>query len=106
MYRRSAKYQRLIARLARAKARREALRPSPDKATPLQDLIPELRRVIEVTNYDGGQVTKHTFELYKSDRIDCFNVKVDGKCWKKRIGFSQVLSGLRKAIPRMRSLDD
>ncbi len=106
MYRRSAKYQRLIARLARARAIKEEQRPRLNENSPIQGIIPDLRRVIEVTNYEGGNTSKHIFELYKSDRIDCFNVKVDGVWWKHRIGFSQVLSALRKAIPRMRSVED
>ncbi|SUJ09868.1 hypothetical protein [Shewanella morhuae] len=63
--------------------------------------IPELRRVIEITDYDNGVPTTHTLELYKTNRIDCYRVIVDGKLWKERIGWSNILEGIRKALPRL-----
>ncbi|URQ85561.1 hypothetical protein J8Z28_13520 [Pseudoalteromonas sp. SCSIO 43088] len=48
--------------------------------------IPELRRVIEITDYDKGVATTRRLELYKTNRIDCYRVVVDGKLWKERIG--------------------
>ncbi len=63
--------------------------------------IPELRRVIEITDYDNGAPTTHTLELYKTNRIDCYRVIVDGKLWKERIGWSNILAGIRKALPRL-----
>ena len=67
--------------------------------------IPDLRRVIEITDYDSGEPRVHRLELYKSDRIDCYNVYVDGKLWKKRIGWSNILTGIRKALPRLISIE-
>lgn len=64
--------------------------------------LPELRRKIVITNYDFGEKT-HVMELKRSDRIDCFDVYVDGELWKKRIGFSRILQGLRKAMPRLQA---
>ncbi|HCG5126697.1 TPA: hypothetical protein NJZ01_004596 [Vibrio parahaemolyticus] len=63
--------------------------------------IPELRRIIEITDYDSGEPITHKLELYKTDRIDCYKVLVDGKLWKKRIGWSNILAGIRKALPRL-----
>jgi len=63
--------------------------------------IPELRRVIEITDYDSGEPVTHRLELYKTDRIDCYKVLADGKLWKKRIGWSNILTGIRKALPRL-----
>lgn len=63
--------------------------------------IPELRRVIEIIDYDSGEPITHKLELYKTDRIDCYKVLVDGKLWKKRIGWSNILAGIRKALPRL-----
>ena len=63
--------------------------------------IPDLRRVIEITDYDNGVPTKHTLELYKTNRIDCYRVIVDGKLWKEHIGWSNILAGIRKALPRL-----
>ncbi|WP_212747508.1 hypothetical protein, partial [Pseudoalteromonas ruthenica] len=38
--------------------------------------IPELRRIIEITDYDSGEPITHKLELYKTDRIDCYKVLV------------------------------
>lgn len=104
MYRRSRKYQAQIARLAAARVAKERKRLS--AALPDHPLdLPDLRRVIEITDYDLGTPTTHVIELYRSDRIDCYNVKIDGKPWQVRIGWSRILEGLRKAMPRIRQLD-
>ena len=66
-----------------------------------QQSIPELRRVIEIIDYDSGEPITHKLELYKTDRIDCYKVLVDGKLWKQRIGWSNILAGIRKALPRL-----
>lgn len=63
--------------------------------------IPELRRIIEITDYDSGEPITHKLELYKTDRIDCYKVLVDGKLWKNRIGWSNISAGIRKALPRL-----
>ncbi len=62
--------------------------------------IPKLGRVIEITDFDSGEPIVHKLELYKTDRIDYYDVYVDGAIWKKRIGWSQILAGIRKAMPR------
>ncbi|GAA6203940.1 hypothetical protein [Thalassotalea sp. SU-HH00458] len=67
---------------------------------PPQD-IPKLRRVIEITDYDSGKPITHKLELLKTDRIDCYEVIADGKLWKERIGSSNILAGIRKALPRL-----
>jgi hypothetical protein len=60
--------------------------------------IPKLRRVIEITDFDSAELIVHKLELYKTGRIDCYDVYVDGAIWKKRIGWSQILAGIRKAM--------
>jgi len=100
MFRKSKKYAALCARMRAAK---EALRLAsipPDYPPPL----PNLRRRLIVEDYDTGTIIRHEFLLYKTDRIDCYRVEVDGSPWKPRIGFSAVLAGLRLALPRRRSL--
>ncbi|GGB96936.1 hypothetical protein GCM10011352_23850 [Marinobacterium zhoushanense] len=101
MYQRSRKYQQKITQNAKAKAERERRRIEghhPDYPPEL----PELRRKLVITDYDTGTPVTHQFELYRSNRIDCYNVWVDGRLWKERIGWSKVLEGLRKAMPRAR----
>ena len=55
---------------------------------------------IEITDFDSGEPIVHKLALYKTDRIDCCDVVVDGAIWKKRIGWSQILARIRKAMPR------
>lgn len=66
--------------------------------------LPDLRRKIIIIDYDSGKPVRHVLDLYKSDRIDCFKVFVDGKLWKTRMGYSRILAGIRKAMPRARNM--
>ena len=61
--------------------------------------IPDLRRIVVITDYDTGKQETHKLELYKTDRIDCYKVLVDGRVWKNRIEWSNILVGIRKALP-------
>lgn len=64
--------------------------------------LPELRRRIVITDYDFGEVT-HQVDCYRSSRVDCYRVEVDGKAWKERIGWSNILATVRKGFIRVRS---
>ena len=70
--------------------------PAPDYPRDL----PKLRREIIIIDHDFGE-RMHRMALYKSDRVDCYRVEVVGKPWKDRIGWSQILAGLRKSMPRV-----
>ena len=74
--------------------------PAPDYPAAL----PDLRRRIIIEDFDFGHDV-HVIELFKSDRIDCFRVEVDGKPWKPRIGLSQILAWLRKSMPRVGAME-
>lgn len=99
MYKKSKKYAEMCARMREAKDRKRLASGPP--VYPLD--IPDIRRRIVVEDYDCGRVVRHEFELHKTRRIDCYRVIVDGKEWKKSAGWSAVLAGLRKALPRLRS---
>ena len=62
--------------------------------------LPDLRREIIIIDHDFGE-RMHRLALYKTDRVDCFRVEVDGRPWKNRIGWSAILAGLRKSMPRV-----
>lgn len=94
------KKHKMYANMRAAKERKRLEGPPPERPP----ILPELRRKIIITNYDFGETT-HVFELRKTNRIDCFNVFVDGKLWKQKIGFSNILAGLRKAMPPIKSLE-
>jgi hypothetical protein len=89
-----AQRQKLVAMRRGADAARMAA-PAPDYPVAL----PDLRRRIVIEDFDFGHRV-HVLELHKTDRVDCYRVEVDGKPWKDRIGWSKLLEGLRKSMPR------
>lgn len=93
-------YRKKYEKMRAARTRHRLNSPPPD----YPKILPDRRKKIIITNYDFGEET-HVLELYKSDRIDCYNVYVDGQLWKKRIGMSQILAGIRKAMPRVRRVN-
>ncbi len=93
------KTKRSLATLTKMRAGRDRARmerPAPDYPVEL----PALRRRIVIENFDFGH-TVHVLELHRTNRIDCYRVVADGIEWKKRIGWSQILAGLRKSLPRV-----
>lgn len=64
---------------------------------------PNLRRKIIIIDYDMGKPVVHKIDLYKSDRIDQYIVKVDDKLWKKA-GWAKTLEGIRKSFLRVQSI--
>jgi hypothetical protein len=95
-YRCSIKRRNQLAQMRQAKAIKRETGIAPCHAPEL----PLLRRRIVIQDFDFGEVI-HTLDLYRSDRRDCYTVHVDGKPWKDRIGWSRILSGLRKSLPRV-----
>ena len=99
MYRRTKKYsaarQEAIQR-GRDQARMDA--PAPDYPAEL----PKVRMRIIVERYDMATPERHEFELQRTNRVDVYNVLVDGQPWKQA-GLTAVLEGLRKACPRVMS---
>ncbi len=96
------KTRRSREQLARMKAGRDAARmarPAPDYPPEL----PDLRRRLIVIDYDFGERI-HTLDLHRTNRRDCYRVVADGVEWKARIGWSGILAGLRKSLPRVGSL--
>ena len=99
MYRRTSKYQKILSKSYTSGVKTESHSEQNVDHQPVWE-IPKLRRVIEITDFDSSEPIVHKLELYKTDRIDCYDVYVDGAIWKKRIGWSQILAGIRKAMPR------
>ena len=95
-YRKTKRSREQLARMQEGKARARMERAAPDYPCTL----PDLRRRITITDFDFGERI-HTLDLYRTSRIDCFRVHVDGKPWKGRIGWSKILEGLRKSLPRV-----
>ena len=81
-----------------AKERKRLQGPEPDH--PRQ--LPKLRRTLVIIDYDFGRV-EHRIDLYRTARIDCYRAVADGLPWKRRIGWSKVLAGLRLKFPRVRA---
>lgn len=85
-----------LANIRRARDAARMAEPAPD----YPGTLPDLRRRMVIETFDFGHEI-HVIEMFRSDRIDCFRVEVDGKPWKARIGWSQILAGLRKSMPRV-----
>jgi len=64
--------------------------------------LPALRRTLIIVDYDFGRV-EHRIDLHRTRRIGCYRAVADGAEWKRRIGWSKVLTGLRVKFPRVRA---
>lgn len=99
MYRRTRKY-----------AAHRKWHPRPDAAPEDQRTPhwrpPDLRRRITIEDFDGDAPVTHVIELHRTSRIDCYRAIVNGVEWKPRVGWSRVLDGLRRAMPRLASARD
>ena len=71
----------------------------PDQHYPVE--IPKLRRRVVVEDYDFGEVVRHEILLYRSNRIDCYKVCVDGNLIANRLGWARGLEMIRKAFVRV-----
>ncbi len=92
-------------RLARARATRLQNRLElPEIDYPRE--LPELRRKIIVEDFDGQETIRHEIKLYRSNRIDCYRVSVDGKFLDGKIGWARVLELTRKAFVRISNQTD
>ncbi len=89
-------------------ARLEAMRRGKDRARMAREPrglppeLPELRRVVTITDYDSGAPITHELHLMRSRRVDSYRVACDGVLWRTA-GWSAVLAMLRKAYPRVPS---
>ncbi len=100
-YRETKKYKKqckLLEKMRQGKEEKRLASPSPDYPV----ILPEVRKRIVVENFDFGY-EKQVMELYKTNRVDCYNVFIEGKLWKENTGFSRILEFLRKANPRLTS---
>lgn len=89
-------------RLSRARASRERKRldvPAPD----YPPILPALRRRIIIEDYDLGETVRHEISLYRTNRVDCYRVEVDGSTVASRMGWARVLELARKAFVRLHS---
>lgn len=64
---------------------------------------PKLRRRITIEDFDGYEPVTHVIELHRTSRIDSYRAVINGREWKPRVGWSRVLDGLRRALPRLAS---
>ena len=60
-----------------------------------------LRRRLTIEDFDGVDMRIHVVELFRTTRIDSYRAMIDGRPWLDRVGWSRVLDGLRKAMPRL-----
>ena len=96
-YRTTKKSAEVMATMRAAKERKRMAGDAPD----YPPILPDLRRTIIVIDYDSGAPVHHQIDLHRTNRIDQYRAVVDGQEWKRRIGFSGVLAGIRKSMPRV-----
>ena len=89
---------RKLRAMREARKRKRLERPEPSYPRD----FPALRRTLVIIDYDFGRV-EHRIDLYRTPRIDCCRAVADGVEWKRRIGWSKVLAGLRVKFPRVRA---
>ena len=94
---RSFKKQSVSMNNAKERKRLESEPPDYEKELPFH------RKTIIIIYHDFGK-TIHILNLYKTNRRDCYKVTCDGKVWKEKIGLSKILQGIRKSLPRVRSI--
>jgi len=95
-YRKTKRSLETLAKMRAGRDRARMERPAPDYPREL----PALRRQIIIRDFDFGE-TIHTLDLYRTNRVDCYRVVADGVEWKARMGWSRILAGLRKSLPRV-----
>lgn len=64
--------------------------------------LPHLRREVTVVDYDAGEPVTHTLRMYKTRRVDTYDIHADGRPWRLG-GWTRALEGLRKSYPRVPS---
>ncbi len=97
MYRKRRKISRKLQdAMQRGRERVRTEGPSPDYPSEL----PDLRRIVVVIDYDFGKVVE-VMRLYKTNRVDCYRAVIDGKVWRDRIGWTQVLTAIRRSFVRV-----
>lgn len=98
MYCKRQQYSKKLKAMREAKERKRINGEAPD----YQAQLPELRRQIIIKDFDFGEVV-HTVDCFMSNRVDCYRVEVDGRPWKDRVGWSNILQAIRKGFPRVHS---
>lgn len=89
-------------KLANMRARKEEIRLNSD-APDYPHELPALRRQIIIKDFDFGEVVEQV-DLYRSPRIDCYTAVINGRIWKRRIGWSRILRGIGKSFPRVQRI--
>ncbi len=95
-YRKTKRSKETLAKMRAGRDAARMARPAPD----YPDELPELRRRIVIEDFDFGHQV-HVLELHRTNRVDCYRCVADGVEWKERIGWSKILAGLRKSMPRV-----
>lgn len=96
MYKKRDTYSRKLKAMREGRLRKIQEGPAP--AYP--PILPHLRRRLIIEDYDFG-VVRHDVNLYRTNRIDCYDMEVDGWPYARHIGWSSVLEIIRKQFLRV-----
>jgi len=64
--------------------------------------LPALRRTLIIIDYDFARSSIVSISTVRRG-LDCYRAVADGVEWKRRVGWSKVLAGLRVKFPRVRA---
>jgi len=98
MYRKRYNGSRKYNSMRAAKLRQMEEGPAPDYPRNL----PECRRRIIIEDFDFGLV-RHEINLFRTTRIDCYRMEVDGAIIMARIGWARILEMIRKSFLRVQA---
>lgn len=98
MYKKRDKYSRKLKAMREAKDRKRIEGPASD----YPPVLPMLRRKIIIEDLDFG-IVRHEINLYRTNRIDLYNMEVDGRPYASGIGWSRILEIIRKQFLRVHS---
>ena len=107
MYRKRYNGSRKYNAMRAARLMQMAEGPAPDPLRPLSEAsyphnLPECRRRIIIEDFDFGLI-RHEINLYKTSRIDCYRMEVDGIIIATRIGWAKALEKARKSFLRVQA---
>lgn len=91
----SKKFEKML----QARERKRLEGPPPSYAMEL----PRYRRQLIIRSFDFGEEVEHVIDCYRTPRVDCFRVIVDGQELPNRLGWSSITELARKAFPRVLS---
>ncbi len=98
-YRKRTEMAKRLAAAREAQERKRLEGPAPEYPADL----PGLRREVIVRDHDFANV-EYRFELWRTNRVDCYKLVCDGNMIAERVGWARALEIIRKGFVRVRAV--